>query len=133
MAGSETVSTCPRCQKCDRWRAAPEYIREPMLLWERFPCPPPNSDKAKLIVELDWTGRMGSRDGCMAFKRVVKRCNVDFKHVSLPESLLNCDNSSKLFVFGTQSVFAVILLCILVMLIIILVIVCYRYGCCRCL
>lgn len=131
MAENDEVDTCPRCQKCDRWRSAPDYLREPMLLWERFPCPPPATDKAKLIVELDWTGRMGVRDGCAAFKRVVRRCNVELKHITLPESLVNCDNST-LFVFGTQSVFAVILLCILFILIIILVIVCYRYGCCRC-
>ncbi|KAH3852120.1 uncharacterized protein LOC127874891 [Dreissena polymorpha] len=120
--------TCPRCQKCDRWRGAPDYVREPMLLWDQFPCPPPVGDKAKLLLELDWNGRLGPQYGCLAFRRVAKRCKVDVTSLKLPDSLNSCDSVySVLGLCGTQCVIAIILACICLLFVCILVVVCCRY------
>ncbi|XP_045182338.2 uncharacterized protein LOC123541046 [Mercenaria mercenaria] len=122
--------TCPRCQKCDRWRNAPEYIRDPWVLWDRFPCPPPGTpNKARLLIELDWTGRLGARDGCKALRRVASRCKVDLTSVELSaDSLSDCDELFTVFgLCGTQCVIAIILACICLMFVFLLVIVCCRY------
>lgn len=121
--------TCPRCQKCDRWRGAPEYIREPMLLWERFPCPPPGTNRARLLIELDWTGQLGPRDGCKALRRVAARCKVDLNSVNIiPSSLNDCEELFTVFgICGTQCWIAIALACICLLFVFILAIVCYRY------
>ena len=124
------ADTCPRCQKCDRWRNAPEYIRDPWVLWDKFPCPPPGTpNKARLLIELDWTGRLGARDGCKALRRVASRCKVDLTSVELSaESLSDCDELFTVFgLCGTQCVIAIILACICLMFVFLLVIVCCRY------
>lgn len=121
--------TCPRCQKCDRWRSAPEHIRDPWLLWDRFPCPPPGThNRARLLLELDWTGQLGQRDGCKALRRVATRCKVDLTEIELSESLSDCDELFTVFgLCGTQCVIAIILACICLLFVFLLVIVCCRY------
>ncbi|KAL4237554.1 hypothetical protein ACF0H5_002268 [Mactra antiquata] len=123
------ADTCPRCQKCDRWRTAPDFIRDPWVLWDRFPCPPPVApNKARLLLELDWTGHLGSRDGCKALRRVASRCKVDLTNVDL--SSVNLGDCDELFfgLCGTlQCVVAIILACICLIFVFILVIVCCRY------
>ena len=126
--GSMDTDVCPRCQKCERWRTAPDYIREPMLLWDSFPCPPPGTDQAKLLLELDWRGRVGPTSGCKALDRVARRCNIDLAQLTFPDSLRFCDNSYSVFGFcGTQCVIAIILACIVLLFICILAFVCWRY------
>ena len=121
--------SCPRCYKCDRWRAAPDYMQDPWIVWERFPCPPPGTNKARLLLELDWTGHMGSKDGCRALERVATRCKLDLTSVKvIPRSLTSCDNLFKpVVICGTQCVVAIILACICFLFVILLAIVCYRY------
>ena len=129
MRDSSDVDNCPRCQKCDRWRIAPDYLREPMILWERFPCPPPGTDHARLLLELDWTGQIGTNDGCEALKRVAKRCHVDLKRIdTIPASLVECEELFDVISFcGTQCVIAVILACICLLFFLLLIVVCVRY------
>ena len=129
MRDSSEVDVCPRCQKCDRWRAAPDYLRDPMLLWERFPCPPPGTDHARLLIELDWTGQMGTKDGCEALKRVAKRCHVDFRNFgSVSPSLPECEELFEAMGFcGLNCIIAVVLACICLLFSLLLVLVCVRY------
>lgn len=129
MRETSDVDVCPRCQKCDRWRAAPEFIRDPMILWDRFPCPPPETDQTRLLLELDWTGRLGASDGCEALKRVAKRCHVNFKKIdAIPRSLVECEELFDAISFcGTQCIIAVILACICIFFLLLLIAVCRRY------
>ena len=128
MRDAPEADVCPRCQKCERWRAAPDYIRDPMLLWERFPCPPPGTDHARLLIELDWTGELGNEDGCEAFKKVAKRCHVEIKQFNSMTSLPECDVLYEAVVFcGLNCIIAVILACICVLFCLVLVLVCVRY------
>lgn len=123
------ADTCPRCQKCDRWRNAPDYIRDPWVIWDRFPCPPPvTQNKARLLLELDWTRKLGTPDGCKALRRMASRCKVDLTTVELPDSLSDCDELFTVFgLCGTQCVIAIILACICLMFVFLLVVVCCRY------
>ena len=129
MRDTSDVDTCPRCQKCDRWRVAPDVLRDPMLLWERFPCPPPGTDHTRLILQLDWTGQIGTPSGCEALRRVARRCNVDLKQIDdIPTSLVECE---ELFdgvgLCGTQCVIAVVLAVICLFFFLLLIVVCRRY------
>ena len=129
MRNSSGTDVCPQCQRCERWRALPDYIRDPMVIWDRFPCPPPGTDHAKLLIELDWTGRMGPKSGCMALQRVARRCHVDFKNVhSVHLSLPQCEGLFQAGVLcGTNCFIAFILAGICVLFCLLLVIVCIRY------
>lgn len=128
MRDAINIDTCPLCQKCERWQAAPDYIHDPWLLWDKIPCPPPGSPKTQLLVQLDWTRQLGRQDGCKALQRVASRCHVDLTRVDIPVSLSDCDGVYTLFgLCGTQCVIAIILACICLMFVFILAIVCYRY------
>lgn len=120
---------CPRCQRCERWRTAPDYFRDPMILWDRFPCPPPGTDHARLLIELDWTGTMGTKAGCEALQRVAKRCHVDLKtYHSLPSSFPDCEELFEAGILcGTNCFIAFILAGICVLFCLLLVLVCVRY------
>lgn len=129
MKSTSEVDNCPRCQKCERWRAAPDYLRDPMILWDRFPCPPPGTDHTRLLLELDWTRHMGTKDGCEALKRVARRCHVDLKNLhSLPSSLPNCEELfDTVDLCGTSCFIAFILAGVCLLFCLLLVVVCIRY------
>ncbi|KAK3583146.1 hypothetical protein CHS0354_027551 [Potamilus streckersoni] len=130
MDKQKMENTCSRCDRCFRWKAIPDCVKRDLFnIWDFFPCPPPGYDKTRTLLELDWTRRMGRKDGCEALKRVALRCGVDLTnfnlvHLSVPE----CDGLfPTYFECGIYCMIAVALALVFCLVVILLIVVCCRY------
>lgn len=83
-----------QCSRCD-----PEShsVILPLDIWDSFPCPP--ESEPELLLDLDWTGRLGVQDGESVLQRVAKRCSIILPSPLGPRSgftestlfIANCD------------------------------------------
>lgn len=49
-------------------------LKDPYELWDHFPCPPPESKH--LLFQMNWSKKLGPKQGMKIMFRLAKRCNV---------------------------------------------------------
>ncbi|KAJ8309108.1 hypothetical protein KUTeg_013982 [Tegillarca granosa] len=50
-------------------------LKDLYVLWNQFPCPPPKSKH--LLFQVNWSKKLGSKQGMKIMLRLAKRCNVE--------------------------------------------------------